>query len=113
MLPIITKAVMSCLMVSGFASTADASHKKNAAPFDIAAKGVNYRGYASKKQCANVNKQNCMIMIQQCGPNSLNIYVTKKVALLIVRNMREGQILPVHTMTYSGHFKDKICSIAK
>jgi len=107
----ITAILIGCLMLGGFASTADASHKKNAPPFDIAAKGTNYSGYASIGECTNAKNEVCQIMIQQCGPNNSKIYVTKRVGLLIVRNMRDGQKLPVYTMTSSGHFKDKICTI--
>ncbi|MCJ8324159.1 MAG: hypothetical protein HRU29_15900 [Rhizobiales bacterium] len=107
----ITTIFISCVLAAVSVSTANASHKTNAAPFDFAAKGANYSGYSSEGECVNVRKEACMPIVQQCGPNSLSVYVTKQVGLKIVRHMRDGQNLPVHTMTKGGHFKDKICTI--
>jgi hypothetical protein len=106
---------VACFVVSVSMSTAiNANHKTNHPTFDIAAKGVNYNGYTSIKRCKMYNPSlSCTKIVNDCGSGNADVYVTKKISKRILQKLKAGQKMPIHTMSATGHFLKKICTLRK
>lgn len=101
------------LLSISFSNIAYADHKTNAPTFDIAAKGTNYSGFTSIARCkAYRNGQACSQLVSDCGSGSADVYATDWAIGRIVGHIRNGQELPVMTMTSTGHFIKKICTLS-
>ena len=100
------------LLSISFSNIAYADHKTNAPTFDIAAKGTSYRGYTSIGRCNDyTNGQPCSLLVNDCGPGNADVYATDWTIEHVLENIRNGQDLPVMTMTSTGHFLMKICTL--
>ncbi|GLO69108.1 hypothetical protein MACH17_06250 [Phaeobacter inhibens] len=109
----ITKPVLlsaALVLVGGLASMAVANHKTNNPPIDVAMIGTNVPGWTSEGECANDRPgQGCQILTYDCG--GYDVYTTQAIHSMVKSGLQEGQKMPVHTMTDSGHFVDKICTL--
>ena len=113
-LSIATKLVTLGLAMFTFCGVipATANHKSGVPPLDFALKGVNAPGWTSKGDCANDRPgQGCRLIINNCNGSGYDLYTTQRIFDMIDRNVSDGVRVVVHTMTDSGHFKDRICSL--
>jgi len=94
-----------------FSNIAYANHKVMAPTFDIAANGTNYSGYASIARCNSLSNQPCSLLVNDCGSGSADVYASDWVIRHVLANIRNGQDLPVSTMTSTGHFIKRICTL--
>lgn len=89
-----------------------AGHKSGVPPLDFAMKGTNAPGWTSKGDCANDMPGNtCVLIMRNCNGSGYDIYTTTRILKMLEREVKNGRSIVVHTMTDSGHFKDRICSL--
>ena len=102
-------ALVAALPIS---TTANADHRTNAEHYDIIARGTSYPGYLTKTRCETDKKESCTILVNDCGDYNSDIFTTKRVNKLIIQNLNDGQTMPVHTLTSTGHWlKKSICTL--
>lgn len=108
----IALAVTMALTLSSALPT-NASHKSGVPPLDFALKGVNLPGWTSLGECANDRPgQGCLLVKSDCNGSGYDLYSTEKILNLLITEINgKGRSVVVNTMSESGHFINRICSL--
>jgi hypothetical protein len=107
-------AVIGMACAIGLASTAMADHKSNVPDYDFATRGANYPGWPSEGACAADRPgQGCRKVVKSCGKHGNPIYTTKGIANALQQAAGEGQEIPVHLMSSTGHFINLLCTLGR
>ena len=99
-------------MTIGLAVPALADHKSNVPDIDFATRGANYPGWLSEGACANDRPgQGCRIIMTTCGTTTGGIFTTQAILDAVQAAANEGQEIPVHLVSSTGHFINHLCTI--
>nr|WP_309504584.1 hypothetical protein [uncultured Roseovarius sp.] len=106
--------VFSLIYIIGLAPSAMADHKSNVPDYDFATRGANYPGWLSEGDCAADRPgQGCRMIVSSCGKHANSIYTTQRIADALQAAANEGQEIPVHSMSATGHFINVQCIIGR
>lgn len=112
-LALVTTGIALTLAV-GFGSSAMADHKSNVPDYDFATNGANYPGWPSEGACAADRPgQGCRLVVDSCGKYGNPIYSTQNILDALRRALNEGQQIPVHLMSATGHFLNVQCTLGQ
>ncbi|WP_375699798.1 hypothetical protein [Pseudophaeobacter sp. TrK17] len=108
--PVLLSAAL--VLASGLASMAVANHKSNVPDYDFATIGANYPGWPSEGACA-VDRpgQGCRQVVDSCGKHGNPIFTTQRIFEALKAAASEGQEIPVHLMSSTGHFINIQCTV--
>lgn len=107
-------AAFALACAGGLASTAVANHKSNVPDYDFAVRGTNYPGWPSEGACAADRPgQGCRLVISSCEQYAHPIYSTQRILSALLTAANEGQDIPVHLVSSTGHFINLLCTIRR
>lgn len=106
--------IFSMACASGLASTAMADHKSHVPDYDFATRGVNYPGWPSEGACAADRPgQGCRLAVNSCEQYSHPIFTTSAIVSALQQALGEGQEIPIHLMSATGHFVNHLCTLGR
>jgi len=106
------RSIALTLAVSaGLSAPTLANHKTNVPPIDFATNGANYPGWTTLAECEGDRPgQGCRVVMNDCSSANVVIYSTQRIFDALKAAVSEGQELPVHSVTTTGHFIERLCT---
>lgn len=112
--PVLFSAALALACAGGLTSTAVADHKSNVPDYDFAVRGANYPGWPSEGACAADRPgQGCRQAVSSCGKHGNPIYTTQNITSALQAAASEGQEIPVHLVSSTGHFINHLCTLGQ